>query len=47
MPNQQKSVSVTENEIAYVGIYKISYDIITVSYGEYHKSAQLGTFGKQ
>ncbi|NQZ54792.1 MAG: hypothetical protein HRT93_11150 [Piscirickettsiaceae bacterium] len=47
MPNQQKSVSVTENEIAYVGIYKISYDIITVSYGEYHKSTQLGTFGKQ
>jgi hypothetical protein len=47
MPDQQKSVSVTVNKIAYVGVYKVSSDIITVSYGEYHKSTQLGTFGKQ
>ncbi len=47
MANQQKTVSVTLNKIAYIGVYKVTSNFVTISYGKYHKSIQLGTFNKE
>ena len=47
MANQQKSVSVTLDEIAYIGIYKVSSNFVITSYGKYHKSLQRGAFDKE
>ena len=47
MANQQKSVSVTLDKIAYIGVYKVSSNFVTISYGEHHKSLQLATYNKE